>query len=94
MSNLYIPDPYGYDCGKSRVSFDCSREAVEQLQLTLDLWKLSRDSENSLRNYLCSREMGSCSYSVIDSFNWVQELNLNTSDPEQAEVKSYLECVV
>ena len=87
----YTADTYG--CGNSKQSFDCSREAVEKLRLNLDLWKLSRDSYERLEKYLCSKESNTCSYSSAGRLDWVSGLSFNTSDPEQAEAKRYLECV-
>lgn len=91
------PDPdtaVGYcDVSLKQQLFSCSREGAEQLQLNLEVWMLSRDAYYDNIKFCSLEEENTCSL-LKDRSSWVNGLNLNTSDPSDDDVKSYLDCIV
>ena len=94
LSDFFIDHPPPCGCGgfiPSQQSFNCSRDAVQQLKLKLKFWKLNRDLSNNLIANRCYKSQG-CQR--LNRLTWVNELNLNTSDPSESDVKRYLNCII
>ena len=89
LSDFFYP---GYGCdGLTQQSFNCSREAAKSLKLKLDLWMANSNAYRSLKDFTCY-EQKRCS--TVARPDWVAGLKLNTSDPAEAQVQRYLDCII
>ena len=92
LSDFFVPINSPCDgFTPSQRLFTCSREAAKQLQLLLKFWMLNRDSHNDLKE-LCRTQPGGCMSTIPR--DWVNQLNLDASDPAEMEVEKYLNCII
>ena len=92
LSDFFIDIP-NYNCDGFTPSprlFTCSREAANQLQVLLKFWTLNREAQNDLQE-LCGQH-GDCR--STPRRDWVNQLNLDTTDSAELGVKKYLNCII
>lgn len=92
LSDFYVDFPI--NCGSVKLSqqvFNCSRAEAEKLQLQLQFWTLHRDLMDDVVEITCPSGSG-CT--KIGRSEWVNQLNLNTSDPVEGNIDRYLRCII
>lgn len=92
LSDFFIDIP-DFKCDgftPSQRQFTCSGGAAKQLQLLLKFWMLNRNTHDDLKE-LCTQR-GDCR--STPRRDWINQLNLDASDPAELGVKKYLNCII